>query len=84
MYDSLFSPSYFEALRSCPGNRAVVNPMLARWARVPSKRIRRREFSVLRNPQATRLTCLTSRLQPSVQALVSPVCRNAGIAEHHF
>ena len=56
--------------------------MLARWARVQWKRIRRREFSVLRKPQATRLTCLTSRLRPSVRALVSPVCRNARMAGH--
>jgi hypothetical protein len=38
----------------------VVNLVLARWARVQWKRIRRREFSVLRKPQATRLTCLTA------------------------
>lgn len=45
--------------------------MLAHWARLQWKRIRRREFSVLRKPQATRLTCLTSRLKPSVFPLAS-------------
>ena len=37
---------------------------------------------MLRKPQATRLTCLTSRLKPSVRALVRPVCSNARVAGH--
>ena len=58
----------------------MVNLVLARWPLVQLKRIRRREFSVLGKPQATRLTCLTSRSKPSVRALLRPVCRNARIA----
>ena len=57
--------------------------MLARWARVQWNRILRREFSVLRKPQATRLTCLTRRFIPSVRALVMPVSMNAKMAGHH-
>ena len=60
----------------------MVNLVLARWPLVQLKRIRRREFSVLGKPQATRLTCLTSRSKPSVRALLRPVCRNARIAGH--
>ena len=56
--------------------------MLTGWARVQWKRIRRRESSVLRTPQATRLTCLNSRLTPSLRALLRPVCRKARIAGH--
>ena len=59
----------------------MVNPMLARWARVQWKRIRRREFSVLRKPQATPDSGLQI-MTPSVRALVRSVCRNARIAGH--
>ena len=39
-------------------------PAAVQWEAYP------RRVSVLRKPQATRLTCLTSRLKPSVLALV--------------
>ena len=58
----------------------MVNLALARWVRARCKRIRRREFSVSRKPQATRLTCLTSLLRPPVRALLRAMCRNARIA----
>ena len=60
----------------------MVNLVLARWARVQWKRIRRREFSVLRKPQATRLVFLMIRLKPSVRALVTFIVNATWMAGH--
>lgn len=53
---------------------------VARAVRVQWNRIRRCPLAGLRNPQAERLTCLTSLLVPSVQAFVTPLARNASAA----
>ena len=45
--------------------------------------MRRRWFSVLRNPKALRPWCLASRLYPSDRALEWPVTSPASIAGHH-